>query len=134
MLGRGLGLKKEGSYVAYAAGTGVLVFIDLVAHLILRLISENGGVPDLLAIFQEPKIDLENFKFELHTSFQSDSQAIGLELIKALEKLRDKFEEKSDLFVHHPRGLGPRWEPSQIQEKATDEKVKKIWVCGPPQM
>ena len=51
MLGKGLGLKKEGHYVAYAAGTGVLVFIDLVAHLILRLISENGGQPELLALF-----------------------------------------------------------------------------------
>lgn len=102
-------MKKEGNYVAYAAGTGVLVFIDLVAHLILRVISENGGLPELLSLFKEPKIDLENFKFELYTAFPSDSQAIGMDLIKALESLRDKFEEKSDLFVHHPRGIGPRW-------------------------
>lgn len=68
----------------------------------------------------------------MHTSFVSDSEAIGIELIKALQSLIVKFEEKSDLFTHYPRGTGPRWQASAIQEKATEEKVKKIWVCGPP--
>lgn len=36
-LGTGLGIKNRGRHVAFAAGTGVLVFIDLVGHLILRL-------------------------------------------------------------------------------------------------
>ena len=36
-MGKGLGIQTEGKHIALAAGTGVLVFIDLVAHLILRL-------------------------------------------------------------------------------------------------
>lgn len=36
-LGSGLAIKARGRHVAFAAGTGILVFIDLVAHLILRL-------------------------------------------------------------------------------------------------
>jgi hypothetical protein len=37
-MGQGLGISPEGKHVALAAGTGILVFIDLVAHLILRLV------------------------------------------------------------------------------------------------
>ena len=43
-MGKGLGIHSKGIHVAFAAGTGVLVFIDLVAHLIrknLNLISED---------------------------------------------------------------------------------------------
>ena len=35
LLGKGLGLKKEGTHAAFVGGTGVLVFMDLVA-LMLR--------------------------------------------------------------------------------------------------
>jgi len=33
-LGKGLGIQKEGTHIAFVAGTGVLVFMDLVAYLI----------------------------------------------------------------------------------------------------
>ena len=95
LLGRGLNLKSEGKFVAFSAGTGILVFLDLVAHLILRIVSENGGPPELLGMFDtEDKLNLESFKFELYTSFANEEEAIGLEMARALESLRDKFEEK----------------------------------------
>ena len=34
LLGKGLGIHQEGNHVAFVAGTGVLVFVDLVAFLI----------------------------------------------------------------------------------------------------
>jgi len=37
-MGLGLSFNPHGKYVAFAAGTGILIFIDLIAHLILRLI------------------------------------------------------------------------------------------------
>ena len=37
-MGLGLNISPTGKHIAFAAGTGILVFIDLVAHLILRLI------------------------------------------------------------------------------------------------
>ena len=40
-MGLGLELKPRGKHIAFAAGTGILVFLDLVAHLILRLISKS---------------------------------------------------------------------------------------------
>jgi len=35
-MGRGLEIKETGLHVAFCAGTGVLVFLDLVAHLLMR--------------------------------------------------------------------------------------------------
>jgi hypothetical protein len=34
MMGRGLGIQRSGTHAAYLAGTGVLIFVDLVAFLI----------------------------------------------------------------------------------------------------
>ena len=35
-MGKGLGIRESGVHVAFAAGTGVLVFLDLVMRLILH--------------------------------------------------------------------------------------------------
>jgi hypothetical protein len=40
-MGLALGFLPSGKQVAFTAGTGILVFIDLIAHLILRLLSQN---------------------------------------------------------------------------------------------
>lgn len=37
-LGPGLNIQTKGIHAAFSAGTGVLVFIDLVAHLIIRIL------------------------------------------------------------------------------------------------
>jgi NAD(P)H-flavin reductase len=42
-MGKGLGIQKTGTHIAIVAGTGILVIVDLVAHLIrknLGLLSE----------------------------------------------------------------------------------------------
>lgn len=46
------------------------------------------------------QIDLENFSLELHTSFKSVENAIGLDLIQNLELLCHKFK-LPELFIHH---------------------------------
>ena len=93
--GLGLGIKPRGRHVAFAAGTGILVFIDIVAHLIIRLV-------DLRANFAEPKIDLDNFQFVLYSSFVSDQESIAIGLCKALQELC-KRAGKEHLFIHHSR-------------------------------
>ena len=65
-MGKGLNPSKNGKHIAYAAGTGVLVFMDLVAHLILRQVAAAGG-PDVLSSFHKeiegiPKLP-EEFSF-----------------------------------------------------------------------
>ena len=42
-MGPGVDLSPKGKHIAYTAGTGVLVFVDLVAYLIIKLIEMNGG-------------------------------------------------------------------------------------------
>jgi len=37
-MGLGIDIQPNGTHVAFTAGTGVLVFVDLVAHLILRIL------------------------------------------------------------------------------------------------
>ena len=38
-------------------------------------------------------IDLDNFQFEIYTSFASEEEAVGLELINLLEQLCNKFNK-----------------------------------------
>jgi len=42
-MGKGLGIDQTGVHVAFTAGTGVLVFVDLVAHILIHLLAANGG-------------------------------------------------------------------------------------------
>ena len=42
-MGTGINIGKNGKYIAYTAGTGVLVFMDLVAYLLIRVVEVNGG-------------------------------------------------------------------------------------------
>lgn len=45
-MGKGLGIEPEGVHVAFTAGTGILVFIDLVAHLIRKNLGQLDAQED----------------------------------------------------------------------------------------
>ena len=71
-LGKSLRLQKHGYHVAFLAGTGVLVFFDLVA----ALARVNLG---LISHDKYPFLSKgSTFKLVLYVSFQSVEQAIGL--------------------------------------------------------
>lgn len=82
-MGKGLGIKEQGHYVAFVAGTGVLVFVDLVAFLI-RL---NLG---LLNGFAEKIIIKEKFKFTLYVSFANEADSIAMDLLEGLKIICEK--------------------------------------------
>lgn len=42
-MGSGISVLPQGKHIAYTAGTGVLVFMDLVAYLLLKVVELNGG-------------------------------------------------------------------------------------------
>ena len=121
-MGKGLNIQVDGEHIAFAAGTGVLVFIDLVSHLILRILSENEGVD--VGQFTEPKINLNGFKFVLYTSFANENEAIGLALVQALKTLCEK-HGYSGLFQfvsrisNEPSG-SQRWNENFFREKVLD--------------
>ena len=118
-MGTGIDMHRKGRHIAFSGGTGVLVFIDMVAHLILRLLPSIGG-PDIITEVMKnceflgkrildteynpikDGIDLENFVFELYTSFPNEEETIGFELINLLKDLC-KRTGKEHLFVHWNR-------------------------------
>ena len=50
-MGLGIDIQPNGAHVAFTAGTGVLVFVDLVAHLILRILD----IPEFNGLVQKNK-------------------------------------------------------------------------------
>ncbi len=77
LLGKGLCIKNVGHHVAFAAGTGVLVFIDLVAF----MIRQNLG---LLNAFDNQILNKDKFKFTFYVSFPNEEDSVGLELLEGL--------------------------------------------------
>mmetsp|Transcript_12788 Transcript_12788/g.21629 ORF Transcript_12788/g.21629 Transcript_12788/m.21629 type:complete len:226 (-) Transcript_12788:192-869(-) len=114
-MGRGLGIHKTGLHVAYAAGTGMLVFVDIVAHLILRIL-RTRCFTDLCEEEGESvrSAELDNFRFVLHTSFLSEEEALCMDLINSLTQLCQTFGYPK-LFEHISRisnkgKKGQRWD------------------------
>ena len=141
-MGKGLGISSSGKHIAHVAGTGILPFIDLVAHLILCVLQGDENVNFKM----ERAIDINSFSFILHTSFTNEKEAICLELIDTLKRLCKK-HKRENLFKHvsritRPTNLGTDIAPDKSYhgvdyfKKVFNENqdAKKIWVCGPPRM
>jgi hypothetical protein len=77
-MGKGCNLENKGTYVAFAAGTGALVYLDLVARLILQ---NSGNLPKDCEKFED------DFCFHFFISFVNRDEAIGLDLCEALLEL-----------------------------------------------
>lgn len=77
MMGKNLNLDAEGTHVAFVGGTGVLVFVDLIAYLIrLNLNVLNPGDDNIL--------NMNRFKFILYASFANPDDVIGKDLLNGL--------------------------------------------------
>jgi hypothetical protein len=64
-MGRGLHIQPTGLHVAFCAGTGVLVFLDLVAHLLILNTFKADGKP----LPEEMHFYRPGFKLHLYVSF-----------------------------------------------------------------
>jgi NAD(P)H-flavin reductase len=60
-LGKGLDIQPDGTHIAFTGGTGILVFIDLVAHLIRKNLDQLDS--------NEEKQLRKGFTFILYVSF-----------------------------------------------------------------
>jgi hypothetical protein len=132
--GKGLSIKPTGAHIAFAAGTGVLVFLDLVTRLILH----NTGVKSLGADFDD------DFKFIFYISHQNIDETMGMDLCLKLMELNKKL--KLDNFQLHVRltegrdGIygkrQERWTPELIKKQLSPfvPNIARIYVCGPPSM
>ena len=110
-MGLGLGIDHDGTNVAFTGGTGILVFLDLIALLIC---DKQQFTP--------------KFKFLLYFAAPSIDEAIGIELC---QKARDLGLIDLRLKI----GSGPRWDQTFIQRELEQiGKIRKVFVCGPPAM
>ena len=124
--------------MAFCAGTGALVFLDLVAQLLIKNCfdseTQKGGPLDDLNFYRH------DFSFHLYASFADRDTAIGLDLIEACEKVKEKLGRvnfKATVRLSKTDEGAPklpRWTPAYIQEELTPlaGKMKRVWVCGPP--
>ena len=125
-MGKGLGIQRGGTHVAITAGTGCLIFIDLVAYLI-RL---------CFGLLGTPLIDISTFRFVLYISFPKREEAIALEMFTGLEQICQKrglsiFE----LNMRFSNESNERWsEDFYLKQLERNKPLTKLWVCGPPVM
>ena len=137
-MGRGLEITKSGLHIAFCAGTGVLVFLDLVAHLLMRnVFLAKQPVDQVDPQFLQLKDD---FEFHLYVAFQDADQSIGLQLCEGLERINERLKYTNfkltirlseDIYA---KKKPPRWDEKYIESELTPHagKLKKVWVCGPP--
>ena len=90
-MGKGLEIQPEGTHIAFSAGTGCLVFVDLVAHLIRK----NLG---LLEPDEETQLS-DKFRFVMFTSFPKKDEAIAYELCAGLQDICQKKGLNNFTFV-----------------------------------
>eukprot|EP00347_Sterkiella_histriomuscorum_P007376 403349177 len=136
-MGKGLDIQHSGTHIAFTAGTGILVFLDLVAHLIRK----NLG---LLNSQEDDQISLQNFKFILYASFHSKAEAIGFDLCKGLELISNQLGKQNFEYIvrfgKDEDGEGncniSRWSLETVDSvlKEQGSFLSKLWVCGTPRM
>lgn len=127
-LGKGLLPKPSGIHVAFAAGTGALCFVDLVAHLIQANLGILADVNSQSKIFEAQEVEdyiedgatcqLDRFQFHLYVSYPNREESIALELFEALNSFCQRNGLSNfDLFVRMPKEkLNPqRWDATFIK-------------------
>jgi len=138
-MGKGLCIEESGVHVAFCAGTGVLVFLDLVSHLLLRAYYKHYVEPSKVPNHMLQLKD--DFEFLFFVSMLSMDSEIGLNICEALQKVNRKLGETNFKLTVR---ISKRWDGFRGEvwdEKFVDDNlsphagnIKKIWISGPPGM
>ena len=127
-------VKPTGVHVAFAAGTGVLVFVDLVMMLALA----NLGIAQKVVKSDADMINTEKFKLVLYCAFPSRAEAVALELFEALNdycKRNGLINFELILRLSKEKVNPERWTEAFVLKemlKYYPAEVNRVWVCGPP--
>ena len=133
-MGKSLMADTKGTHIVFAAGTGVLCYVDLVAHLALA----NLGV-----ISGEDTVDVTLKGSSLRSTYPSSlemTQSPSISLFEALEEYCNNNEKSNfELTVRlsKEKQNSARWNKDFIEaqlKKHNVSEIKRIWVCGPPIM
>ena len=121
-------------------GTGILVFLDLVAYLVRRFLALESK--ELRVFKDEDFPDLTNdFELVMYATAPRRSESIGIELCEGAARIFEKMGDNLRSFRFIPifsREAGERLNETSIDRivgaNARDGRLKKVWVCGPPKM
>ena len=138
-MGKGLCVEPSGVHVAFCAGTGVLVFLDLISHMLMR--SYYKHFVDHDKVPKEMKWLQDDFTFLFYVSMLSMDSEIGLNICEALEKVNRKLGEKNfKLTVRISKRWdgfrGEVWDQNFVESNLMPykDKIRKVWISGPPSM
>lgn len=109
----GLQLDKDGHNIAFTGGTGILVFLDVVAMILLYVCG------DTIQGINKPNFG-PNFKFTLYFAAPSEEEAIGLQLCEKVFELTQKLGLKNFDLILRISGKGtklPRWDKAYISQQ-----------------
>lgn len=103
-LSKGLDV-RVGKHVAFAAGTGILVFVDLVAHLILKKVAEQGG-PEVLPESLEESVRHWEKRVRFDT-FRLRNNTLAREALPKLmlgrKRASTQFDQRVSFHLHRPK-------------------------------
>ena len=132
-------IEKSGVHVAFCGGTGLLVFIDLVTHLLFRNVWMTYYPP-----YEWPKGALQlkdDFFFHLFVSIPEIDYVCGLGICEALVKVNRKIGKNNfKLTVRISKKYNGKrdesWDKGFVERKLGKYAghIKRIWVSGPPPM
>jgi len=88
-------VKPKGVHIVFAAGTGVLCFVDLVAQLALAIMELDTAINQ-----GDTFLDLNDFKLVMYVSFKDRGDAIALELLYALSDFCMQLDEKINFELY----------------------------------
>ena len=79
-------MAQNGIHIAFCAGTGALIFLDLVAYLLIK-----NSFKKLSHIIPDNMKQLhDGFEFHLYCSWIEKEEAIGLEIMEMLVKVNER--------------------------------------------
>ena len=81
-MGKSLGVKRYGTHLAFAAGTGAITFMDMAAYVARFVLGEMDE--------KESCQVADDFRFELYVTYYNEEQACGLRLLRLLQELGSK--------------------------------------------
>lgn len=136
--GKGIDFSDHGVKIAFAGGTGVLTFIDLVARIAMKVLNglKESSRVNKSEIFN-PTGDVSHHTFILYVSFMDEKSAIALELLTNLNNFCERNQLRDfKLVVRLSSQKGARWDDAYIRKELAqyDRHIQNVMVCGPPPM
>lgn len=121
-MGKSLGVKKNGTHLAFAAGTGAITFMDTAAYIARFIMGEMDE--------KEASQIGDDFKFVYYVTYYNEEQSVGLRMLRLLKEMHSKH---FDLVVRLSSQKSPRWDEKWIAG-ILPPTCEKIWICGTPVM